>query len=91
MAARLDRVHLGVGAAVLLVPALPQHLAVARDDRAHDGVGLDGAGAVARELDRPREVDAVGVGEVAISQLRITPCARPAGSVSSPQRPPCRR
>ena len=42
-AARLDRVDLGVGAPKTLVPALAEHLAVARDHRADDRVGLDRA------------------------------------------------
>ena len=61
-AACLDRVDLRVRGAVFPVPALPEDLAVARHDRAHDRVRLDRAGAVARELDRAREVQLVGVG-----------------------------
>ena len=48
--------------AVLLMPALPQDLAVAGDHRADHRVRLDRAHAVARELDRAREVQLVGVG-----------------------------
>ncbi len=60
-AACLDRVDLGVRGAEAFVPALADHLLAARDDRADDRVGLDRARAVARELDRAREVRHVGV------------------------------
>ena len=89
-AAGLDRVDLGVRAAVFLVPALPQDLAVAGDHGADDRVGLDRAGAVARELDRAREVQLVGVGAARHLDPRITP-ARAAIRYAAPQRPPCSR
>ncbi len=57
--ARLDRIDLGVRGAVAFVPALAQHLAVARDHRPHDGVRLDRPGAVLGQLDRPRQVHLV--------------------------------
>ena len=52
-AAGLDRVDLGVHAAVFAVPALTQDLAVADHDGAHHGIRLDGAGAVARRARSP--------------------------------------
>jgi hypothetical protein len=39
--------------AELFVVALAERLTVARHDRAHNGIGLDGAKAPAGELDRP--------------------------------------
>src|SRR5208283_1129953 len=55
-------------------------LAVARNDRADDRVRLDRAGAVARELDRAREVRQIGVGAALHATTRITPPVRRAGS-----------
>ena len=60
-AARLDRVDLRMRSTELFVPALAERLAVARHHRADDRVGLDHAPAVARELDRARQVPPVGV------------------------------
>jgi hypothetical protein len=57
----LDRVDLRVQTAELFMPALAQHLAVASDHGAHDRIGLDRAGAIARQLDRPFQVRAVGI------------------------------
>ena len=51
---RRDRLDLGVRAAVGAVPALAQDHAVARDDRAHDRVGLHVAQPVVGELDGTR-------------------------------------
>ena len=58
-----DRLALGVRAAAGGVPALPQHLAVADDDRAHERVGADPAAPAGGELERALEVLAVGVGK----------------------------
>jgi hypothetical protein len=59
---RRDRVDLGVRAAVLLVPALPDHLVVLDDHRPDDRIRTDPAHAALRERDRPREMLVVGLG-----------------------------
>ena len=58
----LDSVDLGVGAAVLGVPALPEDLILARDHRTDDGIGPDRADSPLREVDRAREMHVVGGG-----------------------------
>ena len=62
VAAGGDRVDLGVRAAVLVVPALAEDLAVPDDDRADHRVGAHAAQPPLGELDGPGEVDVVGVG-----------------------------
>ena len=55
LAGRLERDDLGVRAAVPLVPALADDLAVADDDGADDGFGYASSAAALGQLERPLE------------------------------------
>ena len=54
-----QRRHLGVRAAELGVIALADHLAVAHQDRADQRIGAHPPASLARELERPSEVDPI--------------------------------
>jgi hypothetical protein len=88
--AGLDRVDLGVRAAVLLVPALAEDLAVAGDHRAHHRVRPDRARALARELDRSLEMSSVGIGAGTHRPQDIPGAARLLVG-RYPHLPPCKR
>ena len=89
--AGLDRVDLGVRAAVDLVPALAEHLAVARDHGADDRVRLDRPEPPAGELDRTREMQPVGVGAAGHVSSQDNPGTGCSAGRRVAQRPPCRR
>jgi hypothetical protein len=60
---RGDRVDLGVRAAALLVPALPQDLLVADDERADHRVGVHASEAELGKLDRACEMVVIDRGQ----------------------------
>ena len=90
VAARGDRVDLGVRAAVVVVPALAEHRAVARDDGPDERVGAHATAAPLRELDRAGEVDVVALRALHGGESRPRHPARSdrsaAGRPSSPGR-----
>jgi hypothetical protein len=78
VARRPDRLHLGVGAADLLVPAFGDRLAVDCEHGADEGVRADLPTPVLGQLDRAREVPAIDL----CLQLH-----RARGSIRRPARP----